>query len=130
FAGGPQRRRLGPLERGDPPDQHLVEVGEGPGGGGPVQAVQLQGGRAQVLEVVADGGQRQGHHGRGQQLGGGEGARFQGDVVVDELAEVGVDGRDGAVAGGRAGVDHGPAEFLEPGRGGGRLGEQVGLVVL
>jgi hypothetical protein len=50
--------------------------------------------------------------------------------VVDELAEVGVDGRDGAVAGGRAGVDHGPAEFLEPGRGGGRLGEQVGLVVL
>jgi hypothetical protein len=60
----------------------------------------------------------------------GEGAGFQGDVVVDELAEVGVDGWDGAVAGGRAGVDHGPAKLLEPGRGGGRLGQQVGLVVL
>src|SRR4029450_9741555 len=94
------------------------------------QAVQLQGGGAQVLQVVTDPGQGQRRQGGRHQLGGGERARFQGDVVVHELAEVGVEGRDVAVAGGRAGVDDGPAERLEPGRGGGGLGEQVGRVAL
>jgi hypothetical protein len=130
LAFGSQRRLLGAVQRGDPPEQHLVEVGEGPGGRRAVQAVQLQGGGAQVLEVVADRGQGQGRQGGGQQLGGGERAGFQGDVVVNELAEVGVDGREGAVAGGRAGIDHGPAELLEPAWGGRVAGQQVGRVVL
>jgi hypothetical protein len=130
LALGPQRRLLGPLQGGNPPEQQLVEVGEGPGGRGAVQAVQLKSGGAQVLEVVADGGKGQGRQVGGQQLGGGEGAGFQGDVVVDELAEVGVDGRQGAVAGGRAGIDHRPAKLFEPAWGGRVLGQQVGRVVL
>jgi hypothetical protein len=61
-----------------------------------------------------------------------EGAGLQGDVVVDELAEVGVDRRDVGVAGiaASAGVLHRGAQFLQPLDGGGRFGQQVGIVVL
>jgi hypothetical protein len=120
----------GPVELGDLADQHLGLVGRVARGRRAVQAVELQAGRAQVLEVVADLGQGQRRQAGGEQLGGGEGAGLEGDVVVHELAEVGVDGRYRAVAGGRAGVDHGPAELLQAPDRGRRPGQQVGRVVL
>ena len=130
LARRPLERHRGPVELGDLADQHPAVVGRVARGRRAVQAVQLQAGRAQVLEVVADLGLGQGRQARGEQLGGGEGAGLEGDVVVDELAEVGVDGRDLAVAGDRSGVDHGPAELLQALDGGRRPGQQVGLVVL
>jgi hypothetical protein len=130
LARRPLERRRRPVEPGHLPDQHPVVVGRVAGGRRAVQAVQLEAGRAQVLEVVADPGHGERGQVRRQQLAGGEGAGLEGDVVVDELAEVGVDGRDDAVAGGGAGVDHRPAELLEPLDRGRRPGQQVGVVVL
>jgi hypothetical protein len=123
-------RHLGAVEPGHLPDQQLGVVGRVARGRRAVQAVQLEAGRAQVLQLVTDPGHREWGQSRGQQVGGLERAGLEGDVVVDELAEVGVDGRDRAVPGGGPGVDHRPAELLQPLDGRRRPGQQLVGVVL
>ena len=131
LARRPLRRDGGAVELGDLADQHPGLVGRVTTGRRAVEAVQLEAGRARVLQLVPDPVERQGDQCRVDQLlGGGEGGLLEGDVVVDELAEVGVDGRDLAVAGRRPGVDHRPAQLLQPLDGVRRPGQQVRRVVL
>ena len=75
---------------------HLAELhlGPHPRGGRTVQAVELQPSPAQVLQDADLVKGQWGHIVFDQRLRAGERALLQGDVVVDELAKVGVDSRE------------------------------------
>jgi hypothetical protein len=59
LARRPLERHLGAVEPGHLPDQQLAVVGRVARGRRAVQAVQLEAGRAQVLQLVTDPGHRE-----------------------------------------------------------------------